>query len=145
MIGVSAVGSLGLKSFYSSYGSGVIQVTAPGGDSILQRTGAPANGRVLSTVPGGYAFAQGTSMATPHVTGVAALIESRFGPMPPGNLTAMLAQATDAIACPDAATLALYAPFPSDSNGAPQTCTGGLGFNSWYGHGQVNALSAVTG
>src|SRR5512132_1852310 len=90
VVGVSADGNLELKSFYSNYGSGVIQVTAPGGDSILQRTAAAPNGRVLSTVPGGYAYAQGTSMATPHVTGVAALIESRFGPMPSGRLSAMV-------------------------------------------------------
>jgi subtilisin family serine protease len=146
VVGVSAGGNRRIKSFYSSYGSGVVQVVAPGGDSILQRTAEAPNGRVLSTVPGGgYAYAQGTSMATPHVTGVAALIESRFGPMPPGRLTAMVAQATDPIACPDAATLALYAPFPQFSNDEPQSCSGGLGYNSWYGHGQVNALSAVLG
>jgi hypothetical protein len=39
--------------------------------------------------------------------------------------------------------VALYAPFPQFSNGEPQSCAGGLGYNSWYGHGQVNALSAV--
>jgi subtilisin family serine protease len=117
---------------------------APGGDSILQRTAEAPNGRVLSTVPGGgYAYAQGTSMATPHVTGVAALLESRFGPLSPGRVTAMLTQTADPIACPDAATLALYAPFPQFSNDEPQSCSGGAGYNSWYGHGQVNALSAV--
>ena len=144
VIGVSADGDRGIKSFYSDYGSGVIQVTAPGGDSILQRTAVAPNGRVLSTVPGGYAYAQGTSMATPHVTGVAALTESRFGPLSPGKVAAMIGQTADSIACPDAATLALYDPFPQESNNKPQTCEGGAGYNSWYGHGQVNALSAVT-
>jgi subtilisin family serine protease len=145
VIGVSADGNREIKSFYSNYGSGVIQVIAPGGDSILQRTAAAPNGRVLSTVPGGgYAYAQGTSMATPHVTGVAALIESRFGPLSPGRVTAILTQTADPIACPDAATLALYAPFPQSSNDEPQSCSGGLGYNSWYGHGQVNALSAIS-
>ena len=144
VVGVSADGSRGIKSFYSSYGVGVIQVTAPGGDSILQRNGAPVNGRVLSTVPGGYAFAQGTSMASPHVTGVAALIESRYGPLSPGRVAAMLRQTADPIACPEAATLALYAPFPQTQNGEPQSCQGGDGYNSWYGSGQVNALSAIT-
>jgi subtilisin family serine protease len=145
VIGVSADGNRKIKSFYSSYGSGVVQVTAPGGDSILQRTPEAPNGRVLSTVPGGgYAYAQGTSMATPHVTGVAALIASQYGPMSPGRMGAMVNQSTESFACPDAATLALYAPFPSFSNGAPQVCTGGTGYNSWYGHGQVNALSAIT-
>jgi subtilisin family serine protease len=145
VIGVSADGNRRIKSFYSSYGSGVIQVVAPGGDSILQRTPEAPNGRVLSSVPGGgYAYAQGTSMATPHATGVAALIESRYGPLARGRVTAMLTQTADSIACPDAATLALYSPFPQFSNGEPQSCQGGAGYNSWYGHGEVNALSAIT-
>jgi subtilisin family serine protease len=145
VVGVSADGNREIKSYYSSYGSSVVQVVAPGGDSRLQRTAAAPNGRVLSTVPGGgYAYAQGTSMATPHVTGVAALLESRFGHLPPGRVTALLGQTADSIACPDAATLALYAPFPQFSNGEPQSCQGGAGYNSWYGRGQVNALSAVT-
>jgi hypothetical protein len=29
--------------------------------------------------------------------------------------------------------------------GAPQTCTGGPSYNSFNGHGQVNALTAVGG
>jgi subtilisin family serine protease len=145
VIGVSADGNRRIKSFYSSYGSGVIQVVAPGGDSVLQRTAEAPNGRVLSTVPGGaWAYAQGTSMAAPHVTGVAALIESRYGPLARGRIAGMLTPTADPIACPDAATLALYAPFPSASNEEPQACAGGAGYNSWYGHGEVNALRSVT-
>jgi subtilisin family serine protease len=146
VVGVSADGNREIRSFYSSYGTGVVNVTAPGGDSILQRTAEAPNGRVLSSVPGGgWAYAQGTSMATPHVTGVAALIESQYGHLSPGRVTALLEQSADGIACPDAATLALYAPFPQESNGEPVSCQGGSGYNSWYGKGQVNALSAVTG
>ena len=160
VVGVSATGSLGLKSFYSDYGIGVTDVAAPGGDSILQPTADLGHGRVLSTWPSylpcsrqlvdagaKYCYLQGTSMATPHVAGVAALIESMFGGgggMPPGQVAAILGQTADPVACPDAATLALYAPFPSVSNGAPQTCQGGTGNNGWYGKGLVNALSAVT-
>jgi len=44
------------------------------------------------------------------------------------------------LACPDDAQ---YAPFPAIDGGAPQHCTGGTGYNSFNGHGQVNALSAV--
>src|SRR6266566_812272 len=91
VIGVAADGNLGLKSFYSSYGVGVTQVIAPGGDSILQRTPAAPNGRVLSTWPASlasrclrkvvdsgalYCYLQGTSMASPHAAGVAALVMS---------------------------------------------------------------------
>ena len=40
VVGVSALGNLSLKSFYSSYGVGSVSVSAPGGDSILQKTTA---------------------------------------------------------------------------------------------------------
>jgi hypothetical protein len=43
--------------------------------------------------------------------------------------------------CPDTS---IYAPFPAVDNGAPQVCTGGPAYNSFNGHGQVNALSAVS-
>jgi subtilisin family serine protease len=55
VIGVSADGNSRLKSFYSSYGVGVTQVVAPGGDSVLQQTAAAPNGRVLSTWPAALA------------------------------------------------------------------------------------------
>jgi len=159
VIGVTATGDLQMKSFYSNYGVGVTEVVAPGGDSILQRTPAAPNGRVLSTYPAAlighclrrvidasgatYCYLQGTSMASPHVTGVVALIAST-GVTSPGSIDAILEQSATAIACPTPEVLALYAPFTSTANGAPQTCQGGAGYNSWYGHGEVNALAAVS-
>ena len=158
VVGVTADGNLLQKSFYSSYGVGKADVTAPGGDSILQVTAAAPNGRVLSTWPASlfnfclrkvvdasgatYCYAQGTSMASPHVAGVAALIESQ-GVRARGAVVAALENTADPIACPTSAVLAEYSFFPSVSNGAPQHCSGGTGYNSWYGHGQVNALSAI--
>jgi lantibiotic leader peptide-processing serine protease len=158
VVGVTANGNLQLKSFYSSYGVGSASVVAPGGDSILQRTAAAPNGRVLSTWPAAllgnclrqvidvsgatYCYLQGTSMASPHVAGVAALIEST-GITSPGAVSARLQQTADPLACP--ADLSIYAPFPAVDNGAPQVCTGGTGYNSFNGHGQVNALAAVGG
>jgi len=160
VIGVTANGNLEIKSFYSSYGVGSVSVIAPGGDSILQLTGAAPNGRVLSTWPASlftvtcpaarrvvdasgatYCFVQGTSMASPHVAGVAALIASR-GITTPGPLAAKLQNTADPIDCPP--DLSIYAFFPAVDNGAPQVCQGGVGYNSFNGHGQVNALSAVT-
>ena len=163
VIVVSATGNKGRKSFYSNYGLDVINVAAPGGDS-RQVTPAAVNGRVLSTYPvslkdnclrpvvdpaGGpnafYCYLQGTSMASPHVTGLVALMVSQFGEMSASDVRHQLEQTADPIACPTAAELALYyASSPSVNNGAPQTCTGPTAHNGWYGFGQVNALKAIT-
>jgi len=157
VIGVSGDGNLRMKSFFSSYGVGAIQVVAPGGDSVLQKTAAAPNGRVLSTWPAAlashcarkvfvgsvlYCYAQGTSMASPHVAGVAALIVS-MGITSPGAVTARIDNTADSMPCP--ADVSMYAFFPAVDNGAPQTCQGGGGDNGWFGHGQVNALAAVGG
>ncbi|OGO55563.1 MAG: hypothetical protein A2Z32_09795 [Chloroflexi bacterium RBG_16_69_14] len=137
VIGVTADGYNLQKAYYSTYGVGVADVTAPGGDRRFQIP-PTGNGRVLSTFPGGYAYAQGTSMASPHAAGVAALAISAHGKMPPGALQALLTSTADPMACP---------PNPFDP-GPPfifaATCIGGDGYNGFYGHGQVNALSAVT-
>ena len=159
VVGVTADGNLGFKSFYSSYGVGSADVMAPGGDSILQLTAAATNGRVLSTWPASlltvtclparrlvdasgatYCYQQGTSMASPHVAGVAALI-ANTGVNSPGAISAKLRLTADPVACPP--DLSIYAFFPALDNGAPQVCTGGPAYNSFSGHGQVNALSAV--
>jgi subtilisin family serine protease len=139
VIGVTADGALMQKSYYSSYGVSVAQVVAPGGDSRYQRTPAAPRGTVLSTYPGHrYAYAQGTSMASPHVAGVAALIVSWYGKMPTGKVQAIIDQTADPMPCPPN-------PFNPGGTGAYlATCQGGDGYNGFYGHGQVNALNAVT-
>jgi subtilisin family serine protease len=155
VVGVTATGSKRLKSYYSSYGISTADVAAPGGDRILQVI-QPGGGRVLSTfsengvicapallvVENGakYCYLQGTSMAGPHAAGVAALILSAHGQTSSGALSAALQQSTNALTCP--ADLSIYAPFPQNS-GAPQSCQGGSGHNSWYGSGEVDALKAV--
>ena len=66
VVAVGAVSSDGRKSSFSNYGDWV-DICAPGSG-------------ILSTVPNnGYAKLNGTSMACPHVSGVAALLVSYFG------------------------------------------------------------------
>lgn len=136
VVTVSAVGPTAQKSYYSSYGQGVVDVTAPGGDTRF-RTGGTAStitDAVLSTVPGGWGWAQGTSMAGPHAAGVAALALSAHPDMNPGQLASFLERTATSIACPDG----VYEPRP----GWPATCTGGER-NGFYGAGNVNAFNVV--
>ena len=82
-LAVGAMASNGTRSYYSNYGDWV-DIAAPGGDAVL-------GPMVYSTVPGdGYASLQGTSMACPHVSGVAALLVSYFGG--PGFTNEMLVE-----------------------------------------------------
>ncbi len=61
------------KAYYSTYGTWA-DIMAPGGDQHFSK------GEVLSTLPNDrYGYMQGTSMACPHVSGIAALIASKFG------------------------------------------------------------------
>ncbi|MEU9703668.1 S8 family serine peptidase [Streptomyces sp. NPDC047981] len=117
VVTVSANGTNGSsKASFSNFGRNVIEVSAPGES-------------VYSTVPGGkYSSLSGTSMAAPHVAGVAALLASANpGDTPADIRTKLGVQATD-LAC------------PSDSR-----CTGTTANNGFFGEGRVDALKAVGG
>jgi subtilisin family serine protease len=102
---------------------------------------------------GYYAYLQGTSMASPHVTGVAALAVSRFGERDPRHRSGLrlapwktelvLTKGADEHACP---VPPLYdytiVGRPPEFNAL---CEGTTEFNGFYGYGIVDAYATVKG
>ncbi|MFN5049042.1 S8 family serine peptidase, partial [Roseateles sp.] len=92
VVTVAATDRYGARAYYSNFGS-VVTLAAPGGD-----VRSSASNGILSTLntgtstPGAdnYAFYQGTSMAAPHVAGVAALLYSVRPGATPDQITAAL-------------------------------------------------------
>jgi serine protease len=100
VVSVSAVNINRRLAYYSNFGSRV-DIAAPGGDSLtgdVNGDGVPD--LVLSTSADDsslplrptYALLQGTSMATPHVAGVAALMKSIYPALTPADFNSLLAQ-----------------------------------------------------
>ncbi|MFD9700779.1 S8 family serine peptidase [Lentzea sp. NPDC059081] len=113
VVSVSAITTANGKSSYSNYGTDKVHVAAPG-DS------------VYSTVPGGrYGSKSGTSMASPHVAGVAALLKSANPGATPAQLRALLATQADDLSCTDS------------------RCSGTTAKNNFFGEGRVDAFEAV--
>jgi subtilisin family serine protease len=105
-------------SSFSNRGLGVIDVAAPGSS-------------ILSTIVAnnGYGLKSGTSMASPHVAGVLALMKSAHPGWSPAKMVAELrAQADDK---------------PCGTTTAGAACIGTDASNSYFGEGVVDALDAV--
>ncbi|MEV5527429.1 S8 family peptidase [Streptomyces prunicolor] len=88
VISVAATNRAGAKASYSNYGS-LVDISAPGG----QTSTGTANG-IYSTLNSGtktpstesYAYYQGTSMATPHIAGLVALMKSANSSLTPAQI-----------------------------------------------------------
>jgi len=120
---VSATGPICQQNFdnpasYTNYGQSVIRVAAPGGDSLCYPQPNWHLDMVYSTyIYDGFAWMSGTSMAAAVVSGVAALVIEKYGPMNPGELKNHLAQTADDLGKP--------------------------GKDDYYGSGRINAYKAV--
>jgi serine protease len=129
VISVAAVDRIGDKAPYSNFGSG-IDVAAPGGDLSDDLDGDGFPDGVLSTLGNDqgdflFRFYQGTSMASPHVAGVLALmlaVNPNLTPMDIDHLLAGIHPETMLRITRDL--------------GAP-------GRDDFYGHGLIDAAAAV--
>jgi lantibiotic leader peptide-processing serine protease len=154
--GVITVSSIGMMDALaagppSNYGLGEVWIAAPGGDFMQ---GVPPAGLILSAWPASmqvprlmcdpctgpdaafYRFFAGTSQAAAQVSGVAALVVSRFGKergwnqgyMEPRRVRVLLGLTADPLPCP----------------AGDARCAAQRDETSFFGHGVVNALRAVT-
>lgn len=105
VISVAAIAKDGRRASYSNFSSGVpatITLAAPGGDMAIGAGSGSYDPGIVSTVNGSttspttpttsdyYAFYQGTSMATPHVSAAAALMLSRNPSLTPAQIKSIL-------------------------------------------------------
>ncbi len=130
VVSVSSVGADKLLAPYSNYGS-TIDVAAPGGnsgadyngdgypDGVLSTDGEVRISGSTATVDYVYSFLQGTSMATPHVTGIAAMMKTLYPTMTPSEFDSWLA------------------------SGSLTQDIGPLGRDDNYGYGLINAYEAA--
>ena len=126
VISVSATAPDDSLAYYSNFGS-KIDVAAPGGDLRNDTNSDGQADGVLSTSvddsagtrQSAYTLQQGTSMATPHVAGVLALMKAVDPTLTPGEVDSLL------------------------SSGRITDDIGAAGRDNEFGHGLINALKAV--
>ncbi|OEJ41986.1 protease [Streptomyces agglomeratus] len=134
VINVASTSREGNRSFYSNYGTS-IDVSAPGGETrrATDTPGTittPENG-ILSTLNSGtttqstenYKPYQGTSMAAPHIAGLAALLKSAKSTLTPAEIESAI---------------------KANARPLPGTCTGGCGSGIADTTKTVNAVTGTT-
>ncbi|WP_023590201.1 S8 family peptidase [Streptomyces thermolilacinus] len=129
IINVASTSREGNRSYYSNYGS-IVDVSAPGGETRSGTTSTPQNG-IYSTLNSGttvqslenYQPYQGTSMAAPHIAGLAALLKSAKSTLTPAEIETAI---------------------KSNARPLPGTCTGGCGTGIADATKTVNAVTGGT-
>ncbi|MEU7937013.1 S8 family peptidase [Microbispora bryophytorum] len=115
---------------------------------LIDAAGKPKTSSVIRDCHHGtcayYQYMEGTSMAAPHVTGVAALIIGRFGKpgkgglqMDPAQVERLLYATATPKGCPAPRTYRY-------GTGESQVCEGPTAKNGFFGHGLVDAARAAT-
>ncbi len=161
VLAVSATGPFGIAG-YTNVGMSVVGVAAPGGDyfqivdavqtGVLAAASSTANDPDLAIWPffdflndllfpgltvldgdARYVTLTGTSMASPHAAGVAALVREMHPNWSPGAVIAAVQRTAQQRSCPGAGELTV----------ADVPCEGQEGRTSYFGHGLVDALAAA--
>jgi thermitase len=126
-IGVAATASDGSSPSFSNWGAQNVFVSAPGASIFsTYRTslGAPT-----------YATISGTSMAAPHVSGLAGLLTAQGPTMTPAEFEEVLARSSEKVG----ADLYPSLTYGADPNGVCAGCT----WHPYYGYGEIDALAAL--
>jgi serine protease len=127
VITVAATDRAGNRANYSNYGS-IVDIAAPGGEM----TATSSTDGILSTLNSGaqgpstesYDYYQGTSMATPHIAGLVALMKSANPSLTPAQIESAI---------------------KTNSRALPGTCSGGCGAGLADAAKTVQAVSGSSG
>jgi lantibiotic leader peptide-processing serine protease len=185
VLSISSTGISKRKAYYSDYGNGYVDLSAPGGDvydtpdnnrditkailaayperlgresGAIDDAGNPTTPAVVKDCRGAtcayYQYLQGTSMASPHAVGVAALAIGRWGLKTrhggrflfPDAVEFLLRVSATNTPCPTPPEFTYTRHLPTGVTvTATHTCEGTARNNGFYGDGIVNALKVSRG